>query len=101
MGAAALVPIAHGEISGSATAKQLPSVAVGTVALLKAARSNSGNVYVGLSASVTAPDGTQDTTTGYELDAGEELKVSVDNLDELYIICDNAGDDLTYVVFGG
>jgi hypothetical protein len=101
MASVARKPIAHGEISGSASAKQLPDVTVGTVALLKATISNAGNVYLGTSASVTVADGTQDATTGYELDAGDKIEVSVDNLNDLYIICDNAGDDLTYVVFGG
>ncbi len=93
---ASFTTVKSGEISGSVTAKQLPSIACSRVRL-KAAASNAGNVYLG-AAGVTAPDGTQDATTGFELDAAEESPwLDIDNLDRLYIICDNAGDDLVYI----
>lgn len=89
--------IATGELQGSATALQLPGVAC-KLAKLKARSDNAGSVFIGI-AGVTKPDGTTDTTTGFELAAGEETGwIPVSNLDLLYRICDNAGDDLTYLV---
>ena len=99
--AVARIPVAHGEIAGSATAKQLPSIAVPGTVLLKALQGNSGNVYLGLSNAVTVPAGSQDVTSGYALDDGDEIELSVENLNELWIIGDNAGDDLSYMIFGG
>ena len=88
--------VACGELQGSATALQMPSVAC-TMVKFKARIDNAGNVYIG-GAGVTKPDGTTDTTTGIELDAGEETGwLRVDNLSRFYRICDNAGDDLTYI----
>lgn len=89
--------VATGELQGSATALQLPDIACKLVKI-KARNDNTGNVYLG-GAGVTKPDGTTDTTTGIELDAGEETGwLPIDNLNRLYRICDNAGDDLTYLV---
>jgi hypothetical protein len=85
-----------GELAGSTTAAQFPSQACKTV-LLKAQVDNAGNVYIGTSSSVTKAAGTTDTTSGYQLDAGNELRLFVGNLNELYYICDNGGDDISYV----
>lgn len=88
-----------GELAGSAAAAACPSRGARMVKF-KAAVSNAGNVYVGM-AGVTKPDGTTDTTTGIELGPGEETGwLPCTNLDEFYRICDNAGDDLTYLVAG-
>lgn len=88
--------IAVGELAGSATAAQMPSQACRLVKF-KAAYDNAGRVYIGGSG-VTKKDGTTDTTTGLELSAGEETGwLPVSNLNVLYRICDNAGDDLTYL----
>lgn len=85
-----------GELAGSASATQMPSIACSLV-VFKAVASNAGNVYVGVSG-VTKPDGTTDTTTGYELQPGESTPwLPVSNLNVFYRICDNAGDDLTYL----
>lgn len=87
---------ASGELAGSATAAQMPDVPCRWV-VFKAVIGNAGNVYIG-GAGVTAVDGSTDTTTGFELDAGQETpKLEVDNLNRFYRICDNAGDDLTYI----
>ena len=95
-----LLPVATGERQGSASAVQLPSVA-GSLVNVKAVRSNAGNVYVGFASSVTAVNGTTDTTSGWELDAGEETGwLPLDNLDKLWVIMDNAGDDICYMVLG-
>ncbi len=86
-----------GEVSGSATAVALPNIPA-KWARIKAVASNAGNVYVGPSG-VTKVDGTTDVTTGWELDAGEETPwLPCGNLNQLYIICDNAGDDIVYMV---
>jgi len=86
-----------GEVSGSATAKQLPDIDAKLVNI-KASIDNAGNVYLG-GAGVTIADGNTDATTGLVLDAGQETGwMSLPNLNLLYIICDNAGDDITYLV---
>jgi len=86
-----------GEVSGSVTAKQLPTIPAAVIKI-KAAISNTGNVYLGGSG-VTKADGTTDITTGIELDSGEETGwVALDDLDKLYIICDAATDDIMYMV---
>ncbi len=88
--------VKSGELAGSATAAQMPDVGCRLV-MFKAAASNAGNVYIGGSG-VTVPDGSTDTTTGWELAAGEESGwLPVDNLNRFYRICDNAGDDLVYL----
>lgn len=87
---------ASGELAGSASATQMPSVAC-KLAKFKAAYDNAGRVYIGGSG-VTKKDGTTDTTTGIELSAGEETGwLPVSNINVFYRICDNAGDDLTYL----
>lgn len=88
--------IATGEVSGSATAKQLPNIPCSMVKI-KAVGSNAGNVYIGGSG-VTKVDGTTDITTGYELDALEQTDwLPISNLNLLYLIGDNAGDDIVYI----
>lgn len=87
-----------GELAGSATAAQMPDIACYKV-MFKARSDNAGSVYIG-GAMVTIPNGTTDATTGIELDAGQETPwLEVDNLNVFYRICDNAGDDLTYIAF--
>lgn len=94
--AASFGTIKCGELAGSAAAVQMPDVACRLVNF-KAVASNAGNVYIG-GAGVTKVDGSTDTTTGLELDAGQETGwLFVDNLNRFYRICDNAGDDLTYL----
>jgi len=91
-----LSTVACGELSGSAAALQMPSVACKYVKF-KAVWNNAGNVYV-WGASVTKVDGTTDTTTGFELGASEETGwLPATNMNLFYRICDNAGDDLTYI----
>tara|TARA_R110000765_G_scaffold77622_3_gene152515 strand:- start:976 stop:1287 length:312 start_codon:yes stop_codon:yes gene_type:complete len=88
---------ASGEHAGSTSADQLPDITAKAVNI-KAVLGNSGNVYVGFSG-VTVVDGSTDVTSGWELDAGEETGwLPVGNLNELYIICDNAGDDIVYMI---
>ena len=88
--------IQSGERAGSATAVQLPSIKCRAVAITAVA-SNAGSVFLG-GAGVTVPNGTTDTTSGLELEAGDMTQfIPVDNLNIFYIICDNAGDDITYM----
>jgi hypothetical protein len=89
-----------GELAGSATAVQMPDVR-GSLCKFKAVNSNAGNVYIGFTSGVTVIDGTTDTTSGWELDAGQETPwLPVINLNLFWRICDNAGDDLTYIMLG-
>lgn len=88
-----------GEVAGSVTAAQFPDV-VGHLACIKARSANTGKVYLG-KAGVTKSDGTTDTTTGWELEAGEATPwLPIDNLNRLYRICDNATDAVFYMVLG-
>jgi hypothetical protein len=88
--------IKTGELAGSATAVQMPDITCYQVKF-KALVDNAGNVYIG-GAGVTVANGTTDTTSGWELDAGQETEwLRVDNLNVFYRICTNAGDDLVYM----
>lgn len=89
--------ISFGELQGATSATQLPNVPCG-YAVIKARSDNAGSVFIGKS-TVTAPDGTTDTTTGIELDAGQAELFFVENLNFLYRICENAGDDCTYMAY--
>jgi len=92
-----------GEISGSTSAKQLTQTDGSGISCravkIKAVGNNVGSVYVGYSSSVTTANGTSDQTTGWPLAPGEEQIFTVDNLNRLYIRCDNAGDDIVYICF--
>ena len=89
-----------GELAGSATALQMPNVAC-EIVCFKAESSNAGGVYIG-GAGVTKADGTTDTTTGLALEPGDVSPwFPVANLNVFYRICDNAGDDLTYIALKG
>lgn len=82
------------EKSGSTSAVQLASAECSTVNI-KALADNAGKVYVGNSSSVTKADGTSDDTSGWPLAAGEFTGwMPAANLNEIWIICDNAGDDI-------
>ena len=88
-----------GELQGSATALQLPDISCRMV-MFVAEAANVGKVYLG-GAGVTVVDGTTDTTSGLQLSAGDATPfIPVSNLNLLYRICDNAGDDLTYIAVG-
>lgn len=89
--------VACGELQGSATALQLPTVSCKLVKF-KASAANTGNVYIGKSG-VTKPDATTDTTTGLQLAPSDDSGwLPITNLNLLYRICDNATDALTYIV---
>ena len=70
------------------------------MAKIQGVSDNAGNVYWG-GAGVTVPNGTTDTTSGIALSAGTVTSwIPVLNLNEIYIIGDNAGDDIVYVCLG-
>ncbi len=88
--------VVSGERAGSVTAVQMPTVEARFVCF-KAAYDNVGKVYLG-GAGVTVKDGTTDATTGFPLAPGEVSPMfPIGNVNEFYIICDNAGDDICYI----
>jgi hypothetical protein len=95
--AQAFTVITSGEVQGGTTALQLPDIPCGWVNI-KAVADNAGNVYLG-GVGVTVPGALTNQTAGLTLDAGQETGwMPIDNLNHLYRICDNNGDDLTYLV---
>ena len=85
-----------GELAGSATALQLPDIPCQMV-MFVATNSNAGDVYLGVSG-VTAAAGTTTTTAGWEMKPSAQTPwIPIANLSLLFLICDNAGDDLTYM----
>lgn len=89
---------ACGELAG-ATSATVCAAATARYVRLKARSDNAGSVYLGFDATVTAANGTTDTTTGFELAAGDDTGwLPLANLNQLWRICNNAGDDLTYWV---
>lgn len=87
--------VVSGERAGSATAINLPDVP-GRLFLISALNSNTGDVYLGASG-VTVAAGTTDTTSGLELEPGDTIMLPLRNLNVLFMICDNAGDDIAYL----
>jgi len=91
--------IVSGELAGSATAVQMPNIACQMV-MFVADNGNAGDVYIG-GAGVTVADGTTDVTSGYQLKASAQTPwIPCQNMNQLYRICDNAGDDLLYLAIG-
>lgn len=87
-----------GSLAGSVTAEQGPDIQCSMVNF-KALASNAGKVYLGISG-VTVAGATTTTTAGWELQPGDETGfLPISNLDDVYRICDNAGDDLVYIAF--
>jgi hypothetical protein len=85
-----------GEVAGAVAATQFPQLAC-KLCRVKAQNDNAGNVYIG-GVGVTVAAGTTDTTTGWQLDAGEETPwLLITDMNQLFRICDNAGDDVTYI----
>lgn len=100
-GSAGVAPytVAFGEVAGNAAATVFPTITAKWVRF-KALYNNAGRAYIGKSG-VTKQDGSTDTTTGWELSAGDETPwLPCLNLNEFYRICDNAGDDVVYIVLG-
>lgn len=87
-----------GELQGSATAVQLPDIPCKMV-MFVAQSANTGNVYLGFASTVTVAQGAEDNqTTGFELAASAQTPwIPVSNLNQLYLIADNATDDVLYM----
>lgn len=92
------VPTATGEKAGSTSASQFATITAQFVEFL-AKSDNAGSVYIGVANTVTKADGTTDTTTGFELTAKDRVAFPTTNLNRFWLICDNAGDDVMYVVY--
>lgn len=87
-----------GELAGSTVALQLPTVTSEEI-WIKASAANTGNVYISGSSNVTIADGSSDSTTGIQLDAGDLLgPLRTNNLNKFWRITDNSSDNLTYLV---
>lgn len=85
-----------GEFAPGVAVAQFPTITC-RLARIKARAANAGNVYVGPTA-VTKADGATDTTTGLELQPGDDTGwLPVDNLNRFYGIGDNAADSVTYL----
>lgn len=97
--------IYHGEIIGSTDAAQLPSVPY-RWGYIRAQSGNAGSVFLGSSSDVIKSGSTDtNTTCGIELSANQILVLDYlptdghPNLNELWRITTNAGDDLTYILW--
>lgn len=86
--------VQSGELAGSVTTVRFPDIS-GSRCVIQGAPTNTGRVYIG-GAGVTVPNGTGDTTSGIALAAGIMLPLVIRNLNELYYICDGAGDEVLY-----
>ena len=86
-----------GEKAGSASVAQVVSTDVPCqMVVLAALPTNSGNVYIGASSGVTVPAGTTDLTSGIPLEPGDIVVMPISNLNLLWRICDNDGDDVAW-----
>lgn len=86
-----------GELAGSTSAVQGPTIACRMVKI-KAAATNAGKVYIGFASGVTVKQGSTNTTTGWQLSPGESTDwIYVANLNLIYRICDNSGDASIYM----
>ena len=85
-----------GALAGSVAAAQLPNIPCEAV-FFTALASNAGKVYLGFVGVTIPSDSTTDTTSGIELQAGDMTPfIPISNLNKLFRICENAGDDLCY-----
>lgn len=90
---------ATGVIAGSTTATVLPNVYFGYQAWLAGVANNAGNVYLGNSTDVIIAGSTTDAVSGFQVTPGRMIILQgPGNLSSYYRICDNAGDDLSYMV---
>lgn len=86
---------ATGERAIGAAAVQLPDVECDLIRI-RASNGNSGDIFVGGSG-VTAGDGADDDTTGYQLDAGQEIELPVRNASQIYVIASAASQAITFI----
>lgn len=81
----------YGKLDGVTSATQMPEIVIEQV-YFRANPDNTGNIYIGTDAGVTA-------NTGMILQPGEFLPWHpVKALNEFWYVCESADDDLRYVV---
>lgn len=86
-----------GEFAPGVSAAQFPTISAKMVRI-KARAANTGKVAIGDDTNVTLPNGVTDTTSGFELSAGEDTGwMPVANLNELWGIGTGATDSVTYI----
>lgn len=91
-----LLAFGTGEITGSTSPKQLEDIPCELVRF-KAREDNASSVNIG-TGGVRIPDQTDNEYVGWELEAGEETPwIIAKNLMDFSIICDVAGNDLTFM----
>jgi len=85
--------VAQGRLTIGTTVVRGPDVvaAPGNAIAMIADAANTGNIFVGADATVT-------TVTGFPLTAGSVLKLSIDNLSDVWFIASIAGQHLRYIV---
>lgn len=90
--------IRSGEIAGATVSTQMPDIPCEMIKF-KAPITNTGKVYIGPnSGALTVADGGADSTTGLEINAGDDSGfILVDNANRLGYICTTTGDELTYL----
>ena len=81
-----------GQVSVSTAAAQLATGQpnANTNVVLYAHSGNASTVYVGGDSTVT-------TTTGYALDAGKSVALSINNVDEVWSICGGGSNKISFV----
>ena len=87
-----------GELAVGATEVQGPDRDCKAVKL-KANLANTDNVFVGTATGITVANAATDTTTGYPLDAGQELELLVGNLNQLWFIGGAASQAISYILY--
>lgn len=86
-----------GELQGVASATQLPNRPCRMV-MINANGANTGYIYIGAASTVTASDGTTDTTTGLQLKGGASTGwIPCENLSQFYRICSSTSEHATYL----
>ena len=84
--------ISTGKKTGTALAEEkvtIGSGALGVGVTVKAMSTNTGLVYLGIN--------TVSSTTGFELSAGEQVFIPVNNLDVVYLDVAVTGEGVTYI----
>lgn len=89
--------VVTGFVVGTTSATQLDDCSCAKVKF-KALRGNSGFVYIGASGVTKTITGSNNQTTGYQLDAGEETDwIPVENINKFYRNCDSTSDHLCFI----
>lgn len=76
--------------SADALSSSSEEIPIGSSLLIKANKDNAGVVYIG--------DSNVGTGDGFPIDAGEEVRLKVDDVSTVYAIADNADEDLRWII---